>query len=72
MLQVLYLRCAHLQVGFEIQNVYFHFAKLTCKSLGLKVSKKSERALKSTLRKNGYSEQTADEIWKWYTFKEKK
>ena len=39
----------------------------TWKTSGLKVTKKIETSLKSALRKNGYSDQIADEIWKWYT-----
>jgi hypothetical protein len=35
--------------------------------LVLKVGKRKEDKFKSSFCKNGYSEETTDEIWKWYT-----
>jgi len=48
-----------------------NFATATARA-ELKVTKKKEQAMKLLLRKNGFSEQTADEIWKWYTCPVKK
>jgi len=31
------------------------------------LGKKKEKTFKSSLCKTGYSEKTADEVWKWYT-----
>jgi len=67
MMPNLYLCCAYLQIGFEIQNVYFYSSRGKGKSSRLKMGKKSEQTFKSPLRKYGYSEKTTEEIWKWYT-----
>jgi hypothetical protein len=33
---------------------------------------KTPPSLRSLLKRNGYSESTVDEIWKWYDFSERK
>jgi len=36
------------------------------------LSKKAKRTFKNLLLTHGYSEKVAEELWKWYTFSEKK
>ena len=48
-------------------EMFISFPEKCLLDSGLKVTKKMEISLKSALRKDGYSEKVANEIWDWYT-----
>ena len=65
-----YLCWAHVQDGFGMQNAYFGCVVSCLCVVWLDNSVKVD--FRNLIVKRGYSEKTADELWKWYDFSEKK